>query len=159
MLKLLIVSLIFLFFTGSCKKYLSEKEIQNLSIQCTENDSIRDLFILFTGYEYEEIENILIKQIHKGIVIDSFYVSTDRKTFDSVRIQYYTFIHQNIYIRDSFLFEIPHQQTFIVSEIKKALKKHNLMLGHTYDCEFDGCNINGINSQNIHLKKEGFKYP
>jgi hypothetical protein len=147
---------------SSCTTRWTEKQKRAFAENCSKTDTIDGLTFSLTGFTYDEIKNVMIKQIHNGQVVDSFYIQANKNIYDSLRTRYIASIDKPLYIKDTFQFEIHGQAPYILSDMKMIMWAQFTMFSEGYGCIMGDYKINGVrfeHSANPDFIKKGFKYP
>jgi hypothetical protein len=147
----------------SCRTYTrwTEKQKAEFADKCSKTDTANGLNFSLTGFTYDEIENVLIRQIHKGQTVDSFYVHPTKDSFDSLRTRYLAYIDKPLYIKDTFAFIVKGYKPFILTDMKMIMWAQFTMFSEGYGCVMGDYKINGNrfdHSANPDFVKEGFKF-
>ena len=147
----------------SCKTHTrwTEKQKKEFAEKCSKTDTADGLNFYITGFSYDEIENILVRQIHNGQIADSFFVRPNKNSFDKIRTTCSAYIDKPFYIRDTLQFIIPGQDTFFLSEMKMIMWSQFTMYEENYGCVMGDYKINGVRFEhdaNPVFIKKGFKY-
>ena len=130
----------------------SDKKKQKLLAECQQTESVDDLSVSFFCFSSSEMERVLVRQIHKGVIIDTFYIQPTILRNDSTR--YYSNISP-VYISDTYQFVVS-KQTFTLSELKLGLKPQISMSSTKYKCIVTGYKVNNSIFQNktiVEIKK------
>jgi hypothetical protein len=123
----------------------SEKKKKKFLLEeCSQIDST-NLFVEFTGFTIEELEETFVLQIHENEIVDSlFIVLLTTYNHDSNNIIYSAKIEKPIYIHDTYHF-IVNQHIFVLSNMKMTLHPQYTMFSANYGCEMGEYAINGKN--------------
>ncbi len=108
-------------FIESCSRRWTVKEKQEFAQNVSLTDSVQNLALEFTGFKQNEIENIIVREMRNGKIIDSFYINPDKNQFDSLRTRSVAWIHRPIYIKDTYQIVISEKQSFILSDMKMVM--------------------------------------
>ena len=161
MKKTIIILSVFVLIAGCWDARWTEKQKEEFAEKCSKTDTVGGLTFFLTGFSYDEIKNVMVKQIHNGQTVDSFYVQPDKKIDDSLRTRYLAYINKPLYIKDTFLFIIQGQEPFILSDMKMIMRAQFTMFSEGYGCEMGDYKINGVRFEdcNPDFMKKGFKFP
>ena len=159
---IILISLFTLFIIYWTNTHWTEKQKNEFSENCSNTETINDLSFSFTGFSYNEIENVKVNQIHGGKIIDSFYVQPNKNTFDSIRTRYWASSTKLFYIKDTYQFIIKGNPPFILSDMKMIMWSQFTMFSEGYGCVMGDYKINGVRfsyDANPDFIKNGFKFP
>jgi len=158
----IVIILSVLALLAGCTTRWTEKQKEEFAEKCSKTDSIDGLTFFLTGFDYDEIKNIMIKRIHNGQIVDSFYLQPPPKiTFDSIRTRYLASIDRSLYLKDSFQFVIQGHEPFFLSDMEVGMKAQFTMFSEGYGCGMRAYKINGVRFEgaNPNFIRKGFKYP
>jgi hypothetical protein len=151
---------IVILFIESCSRRWTVKEKQEFAQKCSLTDSVQNLALELTGFKQNEIENIIVREMHNGKIIDSFFIHPDKNRFDSLRTRSVAWIEHTIYIKDSYQIVISENQSFILSDMKIVMWPEYTMFSEGYGCEMGDYKIDGIrfeHNANPDFVKKGWK--
>ncbi len=160
-MKITVIILSILALTTGCMHRWTEKQRKEFSEECSKTDTIDGLTFFLTGFTYDEIENIMIKQIHNGQVVDSFYVYPNKNTYDSLRTRYSAHIEKSLYIKDTFQFVVQGHDPFILSDMKMIMWAQYTMLSEGWGCVMGDYKIDGVRFEHDtapDFRKKSFKH-
>ena len=140
----------------------SEKERQQFAEECANTTTIDGLYFTLGGFDYHEVDTILVKRQHEGKYVDSFYVhvSSERHSYDSIRNQYRASINKPMQIADTYHFIVPDVQTFVLSDMEMVMWPQYTMFSEGWGCRI-GCytldNVRFEHDSNPMLLKQGYE--
>jgi hypothetical protein len=138
----------------------TEKQKQAFAQKCSQTDTVDNLTFMLTGFEYNEIKNVGVRQIHNGHIIDSFYVHPHQDSFDSSRTRYSARIDRPINVKDTYQFLIPGYNPFILSDMKMIMWDESTYSEY-YGCVMGDYQIDGVRFEddaNPDFIKKGFRF-
>ncbi len=155
--------IIVIVFLISCRMHTrwTEKQRAEFAEECSSTDAVKDLAVSFTGFAYNEIQQITVKQIHREKIIDSFYLHPDTNSFDSLRLRYSARINRSLYIKDTFKIIVKGYPPFMLSDMKMIMWEQFTMFSEGYGCVMGDYKIDGVrfeHNASPDFKKRGFKY-
>ena len=153
---------VFVFIIG-CTTHTrwTEKQKKEFAEKCSKTDTANGLNFSLTGFSYAEIQNVVIRQIHSGQIIDSFFVHPDKNSLDSLRTRYSAYTDRPLYIKDTFQVIIQGHDPFVLSDMKMIMWEQFSMSSESYGCVMGDYKINGIrfeHNANPDFIKKGFKF-
>jgi hypothetical protein len=160
-MKKTVIILSILVLTASCIRRWTEEQRKEFAEEYSRTDTIDGLTFFLTGFEYDEIKNIMIKQIHNGQIVDSFYVHPNKNIYDSLRTRYLASINKPLYIKDSFQFVVQGHDPFILSDMKMIMWAQFTMVAEGWGCVMGDYKIDGVRFEHDtapDFRKKGFKY-
>lgn len=142
-------------------KRWSEKERHEFAQKCSLTDTVSGLTFEITGFKYNEIKNIKVRQVHNASIIDSFYLHTPNTSFDSLNPSYTVSIDRPLYIKDSYQFILNPYSLYILSDMKMVMWAQFTMFSEGYGCVMGEYKIDGKkfeHNANPNFIKKGFAY-
>ena len=158
-LGIVILILLIFFFVMSARDGIYRKAVDK---KCAETDFIIGQGFSVTGFTYDEVKNILVKEFNNNILIDSFTIQAIEFPYDSIRKRYEAIIEKKINIKSVYKFYIKKQEPYILSNITLMPQTHRSMFSEVYGCDIESYELNGKiykNSGHFDLKKIGYKFP
>lgn len=137
----------------------SEKQRKELAEKCSKRDSFVGLLLSYTGFKYNEFENVVVRHIHNGQIVDSFIVNNNYANNDTSDLNYGLSIGETFYLKDSYQFIIKGYEPYILSDMKLKVLKEMTMYGDEYGCYLNEYRINGElfqNNSTPEFIKEGY---
>ena len=100
-----IIFVIVFFISCTTHSRWTEEQKKEFAEKCSKTDTVSNLGIILTGYSFNEVENIVVKQMKNGQTMDSFYIHPDSKIYsDTLRKQLSATIDKTLCIKDTFKF-------------------------------------------------------
>lgn len=155
------IIVVFVFFISCRDTDWTEKRKRDFEEKCTKTDTVNGLNCSLTGFDYDEIENVEVLQIHNGQIVDSFYVQPNKNSFDPIRKRYSANIDKPLCIKDTFQFIIKGCDTFILSGMRMIMWEQFTMMSESYGCVMGDYQINGVrfeHNANPDFIKKGSKF-
>jgi hypothetical protein len=160
-MKVLSVTIFVFFISCTTHTHWTKKQKIEFAEKCSKTDSTDGLNFSLTGFSYNEVKEIVVRQIHQGQIVDSFYVYPNKNSFDSLRTRYSIYIDKSLYIKDTFQFIVPKYPPFILSDMKMIVWPQFSMFSEGYGCVMGDYKIDGIrfdHNANPDFIKKGFKF-
>lgn len=130
------------FFFGK-KKEPPESELKELREKCALRDSVAGLSLNLSGFNYNEVDTIRVKEMNNGNVIDSFFVYADRHSSDSSHKYYSAPVRKTLRLKNAYQFFIKGQKPYLLSNMTMILRGHASTITYDYSCEMYSYNMNG----------------
>jgi hypothetical protein len=155
-----IVSLTFLIVVavmfGGCK--FSQKEKDAMRAECESVRTIDSIYAMFHGFDDAKIDEIEVRQMRNGLVVDTFYfrpVITFLNDGSGQRVDAH--IEREFNLSDSYIFIVAGEQ-FVVSDMKMGLTPQFSMISEGYGCDLGYMLINGkeVNERFLSFWKAGY---
>ena len=123
------------------------QESKNKAYRACENiDSLVVRFYL-QGYSYIEFKGTVVKQLHNGVLIDSFCVSPEKiddenSRKDSSDLKFWAdFGFRYLHTKDTYLFCIPNYPPHILNNLKTTIRTGG---NYCYLCEIINYDLDGV---------------
>ena len=140
----IILLLLTLIYSCDTHHRWTEKEKNDFAEKCSKTDTCYGLTFAFSGYEFSEIENVLVRQMHNKKVIDSFSVFPDKVRIDKMRNRYFVSTDRKLYLRDTFQFIVKGLDTFNLTDMKMIMWSQYTMYAENYGCVMGDYKIDGV---------------
>jgi len=135
-----------LFGTIGCFKRWTVQEKKEFELKCSETDSLKNLTFLLSGFEYSEIEKILIKEYSNNILTDSFYINVSKNSYDGKT--YSEAITRTLNIKNKYLFCVKGELPYVLENMKMFICPERTMFSENYGCRMREFVLDGITYSN-----------
>ncbi|GFD83844.1 hypothetical protein KUL118_67060 [Tenacibaculum sp. KUL118] len=151
----LVFSLVF--FT-TCESTNKEKDNYiKIEKECSQKQKITELSLIFLGYSYNEISDIVLEIRGVNPLISKLYVP--EKITDSIRLRRDVTIYQEIGLKDTVVLVFPNKERYILRDFKYKVRPHFTTLSKKWGCDFYEMKINNVIKEggSATFIKEGFE--
>ena len=148
---LLLTILLVLTSAHTCHTYRrwTEKEKKDFAEKCSQTDTCDGLGMIFTGFDFPEIEDVLVRQIHNKKVVDTFYIHPYKSSNDKLGIRYPGNTDRKLYMKYTFQFITEGEDTFQLTDMKMAVESRFTMFEENYGCIMDDYKIDGVRFEKL----------
>jgi hypothetical protein len=120
-----------------------EGDLKELSRQCAARDSVTGLVLYLSGFNYNEVATVGVKELNNDKMIDSFFIRADRHSSDSLRKYYSAPVGRSLKLKNTYQFFISGQKPYVLSNMTIVLRRHPTMTTINYGCDMYAYRLNG----------------
>jgi len=160
-MRALALLLFFLAFSQACRRKWTEEKKAELEAQCESIDTLDGSFSFsLDGFNYPEIDTILVTRFKGTDSMASFYVHPDPHMRDSLRRRHDCEIGWPVDLRQTYRISIPGQKAHFISQMKMQMHPQFTKFSEGYGCTLGDCLLDSVKTERcaIIIKKEGFQY-
>jgi len=140
----------------------TEQELKEFKCKCLKTDTFYDKIVLFTGFDNNEFNSVLIKEYNDETLLDSFkiHVSPSGSPWQKEHKQRIGTISRTMNVKYNYHFIIPGQKPYVLSDMKMILWPECLHVSKGYGCKMGDFRIDGVRYEQVtnpNIKKRNWK--
>lgn len=128
----------------SCTHRWTAKERNDFQIKCSQTDTVSGLSFSLTGFRFDEIDTIQIKELTNNQINDTFSVFIQKGTQDQAGNKYFGHIDRMIHLKNSYQFIIKGQVLHTLSDMQMIMWAQWTMASEGYGCVMGNYSIDGV---------------
>lgn len=118
----------------SCFHHWTEKEKEEFKLKCSQTDTLTSLSFSMTGYNFDEIDTILVRELNDGKIIDTFSIFINQASFDRTRNRYSGNIERPMPLKHTYQFVVDGRPVHEIKNMKMMMWAQWTMNSEGYGC-------------------------
>lgn len=146
--------LIFVFLIGSsCNQHHSwtEKERKDFECNCAKTATFNNLSLVFSGFESNEFDSVLVKEYNNMILLDSFkfFVFPSQDPLEKENKTRSGTISRTMNVKYTYQFIIPGQKPYELANMKMVVWSQWTMNSEGYGCVMGDFSLDGVKFEHV----------